>query len=154
MRLASAILLALLLAGCASSPAPTTTSAPSTSNTPTIPGCVTCNETATPPTGTPTPSTSAPITTTPPPNGTSSAAASVGIVNFAFSPTEFRVAVGTNVTWSNAGESGHTVTADDGSFDSGRIDPGASFSHVFDAPGTYAYHCAFHGSMKATVVVG
>ena len=47
----------------------------------------------------------------------------------------------------------HTVTADDGSFDTGKIDPGASATITVDTAGTFAYHCNFHPSMKATITV-
>ena len=48
----------------------------------------------------------------------------------------------------------HTVTADDGkTFDSGSIDPNATFSFTFKSAGTFTYHCGFHTYMKGTVVV-
>ena len=80
-------------------------------------------------------------------------AGAVTIANFAFDPAELSVAAGTTVTWTNDDTAPHTVTEDDGLFDSGRLDQGASFSQTFDDPGTYAYHCDFHPSMKGTVVV-
>ena len=51
-----------------------------------------------------------------------------------------RVAPGTWVTWSNNGQDAHTVTAVDGSFDSGILDPSEGFSWYFDQDGTYAVH--------------
>jgi hypothetical protein len=48
---------------------------------------------------------------------------------------------------------GHTVTADDGSFKSDRLESGATFSHKFATAGTFAYHCAIRASMKGTVTV-
>jgi hypothetical protein len=57
------------------------------------------------------------------------------------------------VTWTNAGSRQHTVTADDGSFDSGRLDPGEQFSQTFDQPGTFTYFCGFHPEMQGSVVV-
>jgi plastocyanin len=44
------------------------------------------------------------------------------------------------------------VTADDGSFDSGRWTEG-EFTRVFDQPGEFRYHCEVHARMKGTVVV-
>ncbi|MCC6315432.1 MAG: cupredoxin family copper-binding protein [Thermomicrobiales bacterium] len=79
--------------------------------------------------------------------------AAIRVVDFAFEPAQMQVAAGTTVTWTNDGQAAHTVTADDGSFDSGRLDPGEAFSQRFDRPGTYAYHCGFHASMHGTVVV-
>lgn len=82
-----------------------------------------------------------------------SASAKIGIVDFGFDPATLEVAVGTTVTWKNRGATAHTVTADDGTFDSGSLDPGASFSQTFDTPGTFAYHCAIHPNMTATITV-
>src|SRR5712691_9117396 len=64
-----------------------------------------------------------------------------------------RVPVGGTITWSNQGSQGHTVTASDGSFDSGIVAPGASATIEFDTPGTFAYICTLHPWMKGTVVV-
>ena len=50
-------------------------------------------------------------------------------------------------------EDGHSVTADDGSFDSGLIDSGRTFERVFDRAGSYAYHCTPHPFMTARVIV-
>jgi hypothetical protein len=48
----------------------------------------------------------------------------------------------------------HTVTADDNSWTSGSLAPGASYSRTFNAAGTYNYHCIFHsGIMSGTVAV-
>jgi plastocyanin len=64
------------------------------------------------------------------------------------------VAPGTAVTWSNEDEAVHTVAANDGSFDSGRLALGALFSHTFNEPGTFEYSCTIHPtSMQARVVV-
>ena len=81
------------------------------------------------------------------------AALDVQVVDFAFEPATVTVPVGSTVTWTNAGSRPHTVTADDGSFDSGRLDPGEQFSQVFDQPGTFTYFCGFHPDMQGTIVV-
>ena len=47
----------------------------------------------------------------------------------------------------------HTVTADDGSFDSKSLASNATFSQTFAKAGTFAYHCAIHPGMKGTVTV-
>jgi plastocyanin len=80
--------------------------------------------------------------------------AAVTIAGFALAPPTLEVAVGTTVTWINQDDAPHTVTADDGSFDSGRLDQGQSFSHTFDEAGAFVYHCDFHPDMTATIVVG
>jgi plastocyanin len=77
----------------------------------------------------------------------------VSVVDFAFEPGTIEVPVGATVTWNNTGSRPHTVTADDGSFDSGRLDPGEQFSQTFDQPGTFTYHCGFHPEMQGSIVV-
>ena len=79
---------------------------------------------------------------------------SVSIEDFYFEPAEAAVQPGDTVTWTNEGARPHTVTADDGSFDSGTLQPGQSFSWTFEAPGTVAYHCEIHPSMMGSVSVG
>jgi plastocyanin len=70
-----------------------------------------------------------------------------------FSPATITVAPGTTVTWVNHEDATHTVTADDKSFDSGKLDTGKTFSHTFDTAGTYPYHCEIHYGMTGQVVV-
>ncbi len=77
----------------------------------------------------------------------------VDIADFAFEPSTVEVTAGDTVTWTNQGQAPHTATADDGLFDSGRLDNGGTFSHTFTTLGTVAYHCEFHPDMVATVVV-
>jgi plastocyanin len=77
----------------------------------------------------------------------------VEIVDFAFEPGTIEVPLGTTVTWVNQGQAPHTATSDDLAFDSGLIDPGGTFSIIFDVPGTFAYHCDLHPDMVATIVV-
>jgi plastocyanin len=77
----------------------------------------------------------------------------VAIAGFAYEPVSLEVAVGTSVSWTNEDSTQHTVTAADGSFESGAIAQGEAFSHTFDAPGTFSYACRFHPTMQATVTV-
>jgi plastocyanin len=82
----------------------------------------------------------------------------VDMIGLTFAPTEVHVAPGTTVVWTNSSRVAHTVTADDGSIDSGSVDPDSTFSVAFDTPGTYQYYCEPHGSaglngMAATIIV-
>ena len=77
----------------------------------------------------------------------------VTIKNFAFGPASLSVAAGTTVTWTNDDTAAHTATADDGTFDSSSIAPGATFSQTFDTAGTFAYHCSIHPNMTAPIEV-
>ena len=72
-----------------------------------------------------------------------------------YSPPNLTVVIGVNstVTWINNDDVPHTVTANDGSFDSGNLDAGQGWTHTFSAPGTYAYYCSYHPWMKGTIVV-
>lgn len=77
----------------------------------------------------------------------------VTIQNFAFSPASLSVKVGDTVTWNNNDNASHTVTANDGSFNIGTINPGNTGSYTFTKAGTYPYYCSFHPNMKGTITV-
>jgi plastocyanin len=77
----------------------------------------------------------------------------VSIQNNAFSQSSVQVTSGGMVTWKNNDNEDHTVTANDGSFESGHITPGSTYSKVFTTTGTYLYHCSLHPEMTGTVVV-
>ena len=77
----------------------------------------------------------------------------VRIANLAFDPSTIAAPVAATVTWTNEDTLPHTVTAVDGRFDSGILDPGATFSWTFDAPGSFAYQCQLHPTMQGTVTV-
>ena len=77
----------------------------------------------------------------------------VNIHDDAFDPATTSIAPGTTVTWVNNDDEAHTVTADDGLFDSGRLDPGDSYSVWFDGSGTVAYHCEPHPHMTGSIEV-
>ncbi len=174
-------LLALLLSACSSgaatpTPASSSPAAPTAAGegtaTPSLAGtlapptpAVTPASVAPPtpvPTVAPTPSSSALPTPRPtatqrpatPPPAAGGQTVSVSISNFTFVPATITVRVGTRVTWTNR-QAGiqHTVTADDGSFESGYLSTGSSFSHVFTKAGTYPYRCAIHPFMTGTVIV-
>jgi plastocyanin len=92
--------------------------------------------------------------------------AEVTVVDSDYQPREVTVDTGGTVTWTQVGSLPHSVTADDGTFDShpecgGTGDcmgTGDTFAHTFTEPGTYAYYCRVHGGpggvgMSGTVVV-
>ncbi len=99
------------------------------------------------------PATAAPADTAAPATNAPATGGTAEIKGFAFDPNPIEIVAGQSVTWTNADGAGHTVTADDGSFDSGRLANGQTFSQVFATKGTFTYHCAIHSSMKATIVV-
>ena len=70
-----------------------------------------------------------------------------------YSVNVLTVPVGTTVIWTNEDSTMHTVTALDGTFDSGFLDNGDSWSFTFDVPGEYEYYCLPHPWMRAKVIV-
>jgi plastocyanin len=85
--------------------------------------------------------------------GGAGSGATLAIRDFAFAATS--VAPGGLVTVVNDDSAAHTVTAEDGAFDSGDVRGGATSS--FQAPdesGTYEFHCEIHPDMTGTLPVG
>lgn len=70
-----------------------------------------------------------------------------------FSPSEVTVTAGTTVVWTNTGSTLQSVVADDGTFDSFRLDPGEQFSFTFTAPGEFPYASTFGSGPTGTVTV-
>jgi len=71
-----------------------------------------------------------------------------------YSVNELMVPLGATVTWTNDDPGMvHSVTAADGSFDSGMLSTGQTFSFTFDKPGDFDYFCTPHPWMKARVSV-
>ena len=72
-----------------------------------------------------------------------------------FSPSMIVVIIGVNntVTFTNKDSVTHTVTATDGSFNSGDIPAGQSWTNTFATPGTFSFYCIYHSWMKGTIVV-
>ncbi len=146
-RFGFALALAVLLGGalsavaCGSSsksstPTPGMTMAPAATGTKSVSGTTTPQGAATPGA-----------------TGTAGTQAAVTIKDFEFAPASVTVLLGGTVTWTNNGPSTHTVTADDGSFDSGNLTAGKTFSHTFQTAGTFAYHCTIHPFMTGQVIV-
>lgn len=80
--------------------------------------------------------------------------ATVSIQFQAFEPAEMSVLAGDSVTWRNTSPREHTVTAQDGRFDSGNIAPShGTYAQSFGASGAYPYFCRIHPTMQGTVDV-
>jgi plastocyanin len=78
----------------------------------------------------------------------------IDIQDFAYAPTELRVEAGTEIVWINRDPVSHTVTAEDGSFDSGEIASGETFSIRIEEGGPVVYACRIHPDMTGTIQVG
>ncbi len=76
------------------------------------------------------------------------------MMNGQFTPRELHITAGQTVTWKNKSTMHHTVTADDDSFNSKFVEPGASYAHTFLRPGRYPYHCVLHGSEQGVGMAG
>jgi plastocyanin len=93
------------------------------------------------------------------PIGLQSAAAepkthTITIKDFKFMPDTLTVNVGDTIVWKNDDIAPHTATAKGkNAFDSGNIEPGASWSYVVKKKGSYSYVCTYHLSMKGKLVV-
>src|SRR2546422_636283 len=98
-----------------------------------------------------------------------------GLAPYAFSPAMLPpIKVGTSVRWTNNGKTSHTATSDATSpvvWNSGTVQPagtttcapndpycmpgttppGTYVSSPFNTPGTYPYHCEFHGVQGGTM---
>ena len=68
-------------------------------------------------------------------------------------PQRLAIVTGEAVTWTNESVRTHTVTADDGSFDSGRVLSSDTYSRRFGAAGEAPYHCELHPGIRGTVAV-
>jgi plastocyanin len=82
------------------------------------------------------------------------AADTIVIRNFSFSPMTLKVTPGATVTVDNEDEVAHTLTSSKGGFDTGDIQPHQS--KTFTAPntaGTYPFICSIHQYMSGTLTV-
>ncbi|MBN9560397.1 MAG: multicopper oxidase domain-containing protein [Alphaproteobacteria bacterium] len=88
----------------------------------------------------------------------------VNIVDNAFSPRNLPVSQGTSVRWVNTGNAPHTTSSNPGTmacaptsteaWASPVLNTGDHFDQIFNAAGTFAYHCEVHGCMmNGTIVV-
>src|SRR4051794_24686058 len=87
-----------------------------------------------------------PTNPSPPPTTTGSAVSIVvgatSLTTTAYAPNPITVSPGGTVTWTNNDSRAHTSTGNGGTWDSGSIAPGGSFSRTFASAGSFPYHCA------------
>ena len=69
-----------------------------------------------------------------------------------FSPATTSFTRGATVRWRNTGNTVHNSTRL-GTWQSGNVNPGQSFTRVFDTPGTFTYECTLHAGMNGTITV-
>lgn len=90
--------------------------------------------------------------------------------SMSFIPATITINAGEQVVWKNTSTYYHNVVDDPGrainrvdvsfpsgtsAFGSALLQPGGTFYHTFDKPGTYHYVCVVHetGGMRGTVIV-
>ncbi len=86
--------------------------------------------------------------------------ANVAGEQFRFDPNNLSVAAGTTLLVANVGGKPHTLTADDGSFTTGIIAPGADNGRfagssavlTLNKPGVYQFHCDIHPTLMRGVI--
>ena len=74
----------------------------------------------------------------------------IAIADFQF-VGDHDVLVGGRVVVTNTDDASHTLTAVDGSFDSGTLAPGDSYEFTVDESGTFEYRCEIHPSMTGSI---
>ncbi|MCL4418145.1 MAG: cupredoxin family copper-binding protein [Actinobacteria bacterium] len=97
--------------------------------------------------------TTAAVTTAAGTTASGSGGLAVTIKSNAFDPASLTIKVGDTVTWTNNDSYNHTITSDNGAFDSGNISGGGTFSFTFNTAGTFNYHCSVHTFMTAKIIV-
>ena len=86
--------------------------------------------------------------------GGSGAVPDAVLQHYVFVPSTVHAAAGKTVTIYNSDQILHRIVGDDGSFDTGVMVPGSSFSIKTGEPGTtIAYHCVIHPRVTGRVVV-
>jgi plastocyanin len=69
----------------------------------------------------------------------------VSVTNAGFTPQTMTVPRGATVQWTNNSNAAHRIVGPANAWDSGQLQPGATFSHEFRAFGTFTYTCTLHG---------
>jgi plastocyanin len=83
----------------------------------------------------------------------STATKTVQIKRSAFSPSSITIKTGDTVRWVNVDTQNHQVVSNNGSFVSPILPPGRSYSHRFQAAGTYRYHDGLNPTVRGVVKV-
>jgi plastocyanin len=83
------------------------------------------------------------------------ATTTVQIKRSSFSPTLATIKTGDAVKWVNTDTRNHQVVSNNGSFVSPILGPGKTYTHVFNASGTYRYHDGLNAAVTGRIrVVG
>jgi plastocyanin len=78
----------------------------------------------------------------------------VSMQDSCFTGTAHFAPSGTTINVTNDGGLPHTLTAVDGSFDTGQVAPGSSVELTIDEPGIYRVFCSLHGTAQGEGMAG
>lgn len=93
------------------------------------------------------------LAATPVSHADDAAAYAITIKDFAFTPRDLTIRVGSKVTWTNKDEEPHKIAEANSAFASQPLDTDGDFSYEFDTPGTYEYFCTLHPRMTGKIIV-
>ena len=77
----------------------------------------------------------------------------ISMVDILYKPAEADVKVGQKVTWTNDDPVAHTVTAENGAFDSGTVQSDETYSFTPEKAGDIPYFCEVHPNQRGTLKV-
>src|SRR5262249_39894405 len=75
----------------------------------------------------------------------------VTITDTGFNPLQVNIGDDDTIVWENDGHERHTVTENNGMFNSGPLAPGQTFSFTFNKAGVFSYHDAEHPGLIGKV---
>lgn len=70
-----------------------------------------------------------------------------------FEPSNITLSKGTTVTFVPRDNDLHTIQDQNGSFNSGNLESGATYTHTFDSLGTFVVFCRYHIQTKAEIEI-
>ena len=83
-----------------------------------------------------------------------SSGTTISVLDSCFNGIAHSAPLGQTLTVSNDGEIPHTLTAVDGTFDTGQLQPGQTAELAFDQAGIYKVFCTLHGSVDGSGMAG
>lgn len=70
-----------------------------------------------------------------------------------FDPATITISPGDRIRWTNNGAVDHKSRSVDGYWDSGRLEPGQSYTRTFSSPGEFDYYDPLHTQATGTISV-
>ena len=76
----------------------------------------------------------------------------VSITDSAYDPDIQTISAGRAIRFVNNGSTKHTASADNGSWGTGTLNPGETFSRYFKTEGEFDFHCAYDSDLEGTII--